>query len=95
MSFKNNVIKRMFQKTIKLVTYNEISISQTFHNKTDIFIGRNWLLVSFETTFSKADKNETFLNLPKNKNRTYESPHTRMYSLTALSSSLQCAPFSG
>ena len=95
MYFKNNVINRMFQKTIKLATYNEISISQTFHNKTDISIGRNWLLVSFETTFSKADKNETFLNLPKNKNRTYESPHTRMYSLTALSSSLQCAPFSG
>ena len=78
MSFKNNVIKRMFQKTIKLVTYNEISISQTFHNKTDIFSGRNWLLVSFETTFSKADTNA----------------HTCMNSLTALSSSLQCAPFS-
>ena len=88
MSFKNNVIKRMFQKTIKLATYNEISISQTLHNKTDIFFGRYWILVSFETTFSKADINETFLNLSKNKNRTYELPHTRMNSLTALSSSL-------
>ena len=82
MSFKNNVIKRMFQKTIKLATYNEISISQTFHNKTDISIGRNWLLVSFETTFSKADTNETFLDLPENKNRVYESSNFRMYTLT-------------
>ena len=66
-------VERMFQKTIKLAKYNEISLRRTFHNKAGTW---QEMRVSFETTFSKADTNETFLNLPENINRVYESPHT-------------------